>query len=65
MLRSQETSQSIGNFERESKYYIENEIDRTMGKLKFNGDPTIIKASDGDNADEISNFKRLTKLDNN
>ncbi|MDF0720560.1 hypothetical protein P0M11_11180 [Kaistella sp. PBT33-4] len=53
------------NNTRKSKYYDYVVADESHGNFKFNGQPTIIKAYDLDNGEEISGFKRLTNLDNN
>ena len=55
----------LRNNNRKSKFNEDFKIDKTSGNFKFNGQPTIIKAYDLDNGDEISGFKRLTNLDNN
>ena len=53
------------NSNRTSKFNEDFKIDKSKGNFKFNGQPTIIKAYDLDNGEEISGFKRLTNLDNN
>ena len=55
----------LRNNTRKSKFNEDFEIDDSLGSFNFNGQPTIIKAYDLDNGDEISGFKRLTNLDNN
>lgn len=53
------------NNKRKSEFDTDFKIDKSKGNFKFNGQPTIIKAFDLDNGEEISGFKRLTNLDNN
>ncbi|MNE42165.1 hypothetical protein D3C80_1362730 [compost metagenome] len=55
----------LRNNKRKSQFNKDFEIDDSFGAFNFNGQPTIIKAYDLDNGDEISGFKRLTNLDNN
>ncbi|WP_338376538.1 hypothetical protein [uncultured Flavobacterium sp.] len=55
----------LRNNNRKLKFEKKFNINKTNGDFKFDGQPTIIKASDLDSGDEISDFKRLTNLDNN
>lgn len=55
----------LRNIEKKSLFDKTNIIDREIGKFKFNGVPTIIKAEDLETGNALSNFKRLTNLDNN